>query len=293
MKAFPIKILKIDFSGDKISCNMLDIKEVKLDKLEVDQMIKAAFFDVDGTIYSHKSKGIPQSTLKAMDLLKQRGIKTFLATGRDFTAIDRFPVGKIRFNGYVMLNGQLCTDQDRNIILSSPIDAADASYLLDAFRKKTRPVALAEKDRLYINMIDEAVIRAQAGISSELPQIMKYEGAPVYQFMCYGGKELEEEFSEKLPHCKVTRWSPYGVDVISKNGGKMTGIQKMLEVYGISKEETIAFGDGENDIEMLKFAQVGVAMGNAETEVQKAADYVTEDIDADGIWNALKHFHII
>lgn len=272
---------------------MLDIKKVKLDKLEVDQMIKAAFFDVDGTIYSHKSKGIPQSTSKAMDLLKQRGIKTFLATGRDFTAIDRFPVGKIRFDGYVMLNGQLCTDQDRNIILSAPIDATDAAYLLDAFRQKTRPVALAEKDRLYINMIDEAVIRAQAGISSELPQIMEYEGAPVYQFMCYGGKELEEEFSEKLPHCKVTRWSPYGVDVISKNGGKMTGIQKMLEVYGISKEETIAFGDGENDIEMLKFAQVGVAMGNADAEVQKAADYVTEDIDADGIWNALKHFHII
>ena len=63
--------------------------------------------------------------------------------------------------------------------------------------------------------------------------------------------------------------------------------------YGLTKEEIIAFGDGENDLEMLAFAGVGVAMGNADEEVKEVADYVTTEIDDDGIWNACKHFKLI
>ena len=80
---------------------------------------------------------------------------------------------------------------------------------------------------------------------------------------------------------------------MGKNGGKVVGIEKMLEHHGITKEEIIAFGDGENDLEMLAFAGVGVAMGNADEEVKEVADYVTTDIDDDGIWNACKHFNLI
>ena len=109
----------------------------------------------------------------------------------------------------------------------------------------------------------------------------------------YGGKDLEELLAEKVPECKVTRWSPFGVDIISKSGGKVVGIEKMLEHYGLTKEEMIAFGDGENDLEMLAFAGIGVAMGNAEEEVKAAADHVTEDIDDEGILKACKHFGLI
>ncbi len=73
-------------------------------------MIKAAFFDVDGTVYSHESKSVPESTMKALEILRDKGIKTFLATGRHFTEIDKLPVGKIPFDGYVMLTGQICAD---------------------------------------------------------------------------------------------------------------------------------------------------------------------------------------
>ena len=83
------------------------------------------------------------------------------------------------------------------------------------------------------------------------------------------------------------------MDIISKNGGKVTGIRKMLEIHGISGEEMVAFGDGENDIEMLSFAGVGVAMGNAEEPVKAVADFVTADIDDDGIEKALKHYNLI
>lgn len=256
-------------------------------------MIKAAFFDVDGTVYSHESKCVPESTIEALKALRKKGIKTFLATGRHFSEIDEFPVGKIPFDGYVMLTGQLCTDGKRNVIFGNAIDGSDAECLLNEFKKKEMPVMLVEKDKLYINLVNEIVINGQAEISSPIPEVMEYKGDPVYQIICYGGKELEMELIPKLPNCKITRWCPFGIDVISKTGGKVTGIKKMLEVHGIGQEEVIAFGDGENDIEMLQFAGIGVAMGNAEPEVKAVADYVTTDIDDDGILNALKHFEIL
>lgn len=256
-------------------------------------MIKAAFFDVDGTVYSHESKSVPASTLKALNELREKGIKTFLATGRHFSEIDKFPVGEIPFDGYVMLTGQLCTDGERNVIFGNAIEEKDAQYLLNEFKKKEMPVMLVEKDRLYINLINDVVIKGQKEISSDIPEVMEYQGAPLYQIICYGGKELERELTPKLPNCKITRWSPFGIDVISKTGGKVTGIKKMLELHSIRQEEVIAFGDGENDIEMLEFAGIGVAMGNAEEEVKAVADYVTTDIDEDGIWNALKHLEIL
>ena len=73
----------------------------------------------------------------------------------------------------------------------------------------------------------------------------------------------------------------------------MAGIKRYLEMTGIKREEIIAFGDAENDLEMIRFAGIGVAMGNAEEEVKKAADFVTADIDDDGIEKALKHFNLI
>ncbi len=179
------------------------------------------------------------------------------------------------------------------MIFGNAIEGKDAAYLLNAYVNKEMPVMLVEKERLYVNLINETVISGQAEISSPLPEIREYEGAPVYQIICYGGKESEEELAPKIPDCKITRWSPFGIDIISKIGGKVSGIQKMLELYGISREETIAFGDGENDIEMLEFAGIGVAMGNAEPEVKEAADYITTDIDKDGILNACKHFGLI
>lgn len=256
-------------------------------------MIKAAFFDVDGTLYSHESKGVPQSAVSAMEALRKKGILTFLATGRHFSEVDQLGMGDLPFDGYVMLTGQLCTDGERQVLFGSTIEEKDAEYLFWAFRTKELPVLLVEKERMYINLIDDTVLKAQEAISSELPEPGEYKGAPVYQIVCYGGKELEQELARKLPECRITRWCPHGMDIIHKSGSKAVGIRKMLELHGIRPEEVIAFGDGENDIEMLEFAGVGVAMGNAEDEVKAVADYVTTDIDDDGILRALKHFEIL
>ena len=256
-------------------------------------MIKAAFFDVDGTFYSHSIPDVPKSHLKVLKELKKNGIKTFLATGRHFEELKDLKMDDILFDGYVMLTGQICTDEHKNVIFGNSIRREDAEILFAAFEKKELPIMLVEKDFFYVNMQSEIVVNGQAAISSPVPQLGEYDGALIYQMVVYGGKDLEDELRGKLPNCKIARWCPYGFDVISKDGGKVIGIQKMLEYYGIRQEEMIAFGDGENDMEMLQFAGIGVAMGNADDEVKAVADYVTADIDDDGILKACKHFGLI
>ena len=70
-------------------------------------------------------------------------------------------------------------------------------------------------------------------------------------------------------------------------------MQHVLDYYGVSKEDTFGFGDGTNDIEMIKFAGVGVAMGNADDSLKEIADYITESVDEDGIWKALTALKVI
>ena len=82
-------------------------------------------------------------------------------------------------------------------------------------------------------------------------------------------------------------WAEYGTDIIAKTGGKVTGMKQILDIHGIRPEEIIAFGDGENDIEMMEYSGIGVAMGNGEDRVKKCADYVTDDIDAISIFNII------
>ena len=256
-------------------------------------MIKAAFFDVDGTLYSHKTSCVTESNLKVLEKLREKGIKIFLATGRHSAELIDLHMEHMEFDGYVMLNGQICMDHDKNVFFGNEIKREDAEIFFDAFESKALPVLMIEKDCLYVNLQNEVVANAQAEISTPIPELGEYQGAPIYQMVVFGGKELEEEYAHKLANCKMTRWCPYGVDIISKNGGKSVGIQKVLEHYGIKKEEMIAFGDSYNDIDMLQFAGVGVAMGNAADEAKAAADYVTADIDDEGILKACKHFGLI
>lgn len=256
-------------------------------------MIKAAFFDIDGTLFSHTKHEIPESARKAVHLLREKGIKVFLATGRGINAVKKIHWGDLVFDGFLTLNGQICLDREENILFEAPINAEDAKYLVDAFQTKKIPLAIVEKDRTYLNFVNETVVKAQESVAIPMLPIEEYNGAPIYQFIGYMGRKETEAFEKNIPNCKVTRWYEDGIDIISKDGGKANGIQKIIEFYGFSREETIAFGDSDNDLEMLGFAGIGVAMGNAVDCVKAAADYVTAHIDEDGLFKALQYFEIL
>lgn len=256
-------------------------------------MIKAAFFDVDGTLLSHRTKQVSQSTRTALDKLKAAGVRCVVATGRQLGEMEKLPVADIAFDGYLTLNGQLLLDGNKQVLHGTPVIGASKEYLLKLFREKTIPILLVEQDRMCLNFVNDLVIQVQNAISSEVPPLGEYEGGEIYQVCAYLSDADQHLLDPIADACEITRWNLGGVDIIAKGGGKVSGIRHYLEANGIRQEETIAFGDGDNDIEMLKFAGTGVAMGNAWDAVKEAADYITAGVDEDGIELALRHFGLI
>lgn len=255
--------------------------------------VKAVFFDVDGTLISHTQKIVPDSTRLALRKLSELGIKRVISTGRNMEELSFLPGNDIAFDAYITMNGQLCLDGNGNIIAKNPILGEDKARIIRLFTEKSIPVMLVEENRMYINFIDSQVEQAQRDISSPLPEIGVYTGSEIYQAVVYLDQEQEHQVAALLSDCKITRWNDRAVDIISSTGGKASGIQAYLKANNIRKEETMAFGDGENDIEMLRYVQIGVAMGNADNDTKANADHITDSVDDDGILNALVVLNII
>lgn len=256
-------------------------------------MIKAIFFDIDGTLLSHQSGKISLSTRRALDRLKEKGILLFAATGRHMLELEDLPVDNLSFDGYVSLNGQICLNAEKSLLYDVPINTEDTRKMLTVFEQKQIPVMLVELNRMYINFINEKVRAAQKAISTPVPEIGTYKGDKIYQFILYENAEAMRTLTEQFSNCKICEWNPHAFDMIPEKGGKVAGIKKLLKDHHITRDEIMAFGDGENDIDMLQYAGIGIAMGNAGEKIKNCADYVTSDVDRSGVENALKFYGIL
>lgn len=257
-------------------------------------MMKAIFFDIDGTLLSYKSGRVPESTINSLLSLKAKGIKIFIATGRHLSEMTELPDIFDEFDGYITLNGQICLDENKNFLYGEPFSPEISEDLVALFNEKKYPLALVDEENYSINFLNETVYKAHSLVVIDVPKVGLSLSSPIYQAICYVGEELDEELRSRLPKgCTLTRWNPYGADIISVNGGKSVGIKYFQSRFGFSTDEIMAFGDADNDIDMLRFAGIGVALGNAKENVKAYADYVTTDIDEDGIYKALVHFGIL
>lgn len=256
-------------------------------------MIKAAFFDVDGTLLSYKTRQVLPSAKAAITKLQERGVLCIVATGRHISQLEKLPVAQIPFDAYLTLNGQLMLDKEKNVLFGSPIEGEAKKFLIEKFNDHTYPAVMVEQKQMYLNYITDHVLEVNRIISIVPPPLSDYRGGDIYQVCAYLLPEEEHLVDPIAEDCVLTGWHYGGKDIIAKGGGKMAGIRRYLELIGIKPEEIIAFGDAENDLEMIRFAGIGVAMGNAEESVKAVADYITADIDDDGIEKALKHYNLI
>ena len=256
-------------------------------------MIKAAFFDVDGTLVSYKTRKVCHSARAAIAALQEKGILCIVATGRHIVQMSKMPVGDIPFDAFVMLNGQLVLDKNQNVLFYVPIEGKAKEFLVEKFNDHTYPAIIVEERDMYLNYVSDHVLDVNSRMSITPSPLSDYRGGKIYQVCAYLRPEDEHLVDPIREDCVMTSWHYGGKDIIAGGGGKMSGIKRYLELAGIRREEIIAFGDAENDLEMLQFAGIGVAMGNGAEEVKAAADYVTADIDDDGIEKALKHFGLL
>jgi hydroxymethylpyrimidine pyrophosphatase-like HAD family hydrolase len=170
-------------------------------------MIKAVFLDMDGTVISHKQGKVLESTKDAICQLRERGIKVFAATGRHILEMEELPVKGISFDGYVMLNGQICLDGEKQLVYDFPIAAEDTKRMIAVFEEKKIPVMLVGQNRMYINFVDEKVRAAQKAISTAVPKVGSYNGENVYQFIVYDSEGKVQQLMENLTDCKENVWN--------------------------------------------------------------------------------------
>lgn len=256
-------------------------------------MIKAIFFDIDGTLVSFDTHEIPKSTFDALYQLKNKGIKLFIATGRgkDGLHILRdFP-----FDGYITLNGQYCFCNDE-LIYENTITKDDLHALLDYLDKHPAPCGFTlENDKIF-NFRDERVDEIHRITLNDDHPAADCSQVPlqkIYQCMCFIDQNEEEKLMKVMPLSISARWHPLFCDISPTGGTKQNGIDKFLEYYQIDLKETMAFGDGGNDIQMLKHVATSIAMGNANDEVKDTATYITDTVENDGVSKALKKFQLI
>lgn len=264
-------------------------------------MIKAVFFDIDGTLFSHRLWQVPPSAAKALHALKDKGIRLFIASGRTAGLFDvmRGHLGNFPFDGYVLSNGQVCTDRDLHPFFEQALPTQALETLIPWLAQREDIVCtFSERDRIYRNrpVADSVLLKLfpnRRNASFEILDPVRSLSHPTYQISPFIPPEMDAEFLAHAPGLKAVRWTDICADVIPADGGKPRGMQRMLDRYGILREESMAFGDGGNDIDMLRYAGIGVAMGNASQEVKDAADYTTADIDDDGVKKALEHFGLL
>ncbi len=260
-------------------------------------MIKAAFFDVDGTLVSFRL-GVVTDRLRA-DLLalRDRGLLLFLATGRSRQDLARTGMLRdLRFDGYVTLNGHCCYN-DHGLYLDHPIRQGDLEGACKVLRAHPQLAALMASDgESYVSQINRRALEIFSYMHTPPYPVRPPEWMlerKIYQFIPLVEAGEEALFLDAMPHCTHTRWHPKGVDIIPVGEGKAAGIRATLEVYGLKREEIVAFGDGVNDLSMLALAGTSVAMGNAVQVVKDQADYVTDTVEEDGVSKALRHFGLL
>lgn len=257
-------------------------------------MIKAVFFDIDGTLVSFKTHRVPDSTKRAIAALRAKGVRVFVASGRQLLAINNLE--DLQFDGYVTLNGGYCIVGER-VIYKHSMPSEDMASLVQYMEERENfPCIFVHENTFCINYTDERTDEVFRLLNFPQPPSLSLREAAkgeIFQLVAFFTKEQEKAIMAVMPHCEATRWNPLFSDVIPKGSSKQVGVDKMLDYFGISLEESMAFGDGGNDVLMLKHVGIGVAMGNAEDEVKLAAGYVTDSVDEDGIEKALRHFGVI
>ena len=259
-------------------------------------MIKAVFFDIDGTLVPFGDHCLPESARRAIADIRRSGVKVFIATGRHPEWINN--LGDTEWDGFVAANGSYCVLGDRRTeVYRREIPADDLQRLVPFVEHHPMPfVVVPAGGGIFRTSSDRYLTESQSILRFPDTPVRPVSDAltmPVVQMMVFGSPEQISEsqlFQRTLLHCEPTSWSRLFSDIVPEGSNKGVGIDMMIRHFGIDLSETMAFGDGGNDIAMLRHAGIGVAMGNAAPEVKAAADYVTTDVDADGIAAALRHF---
>lgn len=245
------------------------------------------FFDLDGTLLND-DKIIPESTKKAVRLLQDKGIHTVIATGR-VPKMFYWIQQELNIDSYVSMNGQYVVFEGHEVY-ANPIDQTLLQSLSTMTASNGHALAYcshnyykaSERNHPFIESSFDSLMMAYPEVDRNF-----YKQWPIYQGHLYCDYHYKQMYVDSFPDLNFVKWHDYAYDILPKGASKAIGIQKLLEVLDINPENSFAFGDGLNDLEMLTMAGTGIAMGNAVPEAKAAADIITTSNSNNGILNGL------
>ena len=267
-------------------------------------MVKLAVFDIDRTLIAPEVGEIAPETVAALKQLQAKGIRIAIASGRLFSFLQP-EIPDIGFDYYIMSNGCYVTDREGNVLLREELDEAVQGIFAEEMIRRDLPFniryCMGQRNGNPACTVQQrmAPIWAKKKFKGKPPKafLEEYEPHDGEKPICFGGFIPEEEltaFVEKFPQLSfLPVFESPMCDVNPAGVSKASGIRRICGLLDIDMSETIAFGDDRNDLEMIREAGIGVAMGGGLSAVVAAADYVTEPCADLGVVKALKHFGLL
>lgn len=258
---------------------------------------KIVFFDIDDTLYVKYHDYVPDSVFDALHQLKQQGIIPAIATGRGRgifpTAINRL-IDEVGIELIITINGQ-CNHYQGKLLADFPLSKEQISTTTEYLIQQNLSYAYMTDDKIFAMIEDDAINEALSSlhIPYERIQLQQFDqNQAIYQMLAFHADNTQLQLA--LPKgLKTVRWHKNGIDILDSQGSKARGIAQVLQQLNLTFADTMAFGDGLNDIEMLETVGFGVAMGNAHPDLKTIADYVCPKAVDDGIYQGLKALAII
>lgn len=255
-------------------------------------------FDLDHTLLDHNTWKITPSSLDGIEKLKKNGFAVAIASGRDMKNELSIPyLREVDPDILIHMNGTLVELKDK-VLMDRCMDKDLLRRVLKFSEDHRFPIGARINEVDYFLNQEEVLMfdKRYFGIyqNRQFDDAWKLLDLSVRSLAFYGDRKRSVILQNEFPELKVMMFSKdFGADVVEAAYSKAEGIVRACEHFNISIENTYAFGDSTNDLEMLEKVHIGVAMGNAVDEAKKVADYTTDDIDKDGILKALLHLELI
>lgn len=260
-------------------------------------MKNAVFFDIDGTLWDSHMR-IPKTTVSSIRKLRDNGNFAFICSGRSRAAICTPELLDIGFDGVVASCGTHVEYQGR-MVFEQYMSQDEIKKILSAVRRNKMRAILEGIEYMYVSSREFAG-DPFVGYLKDLmgERFLELEEDAFFSRINKISADTTNGDTEGFIHMLSSEYElifheERVVEIVPKGFSKAVGIQKVCEFLGISRENTYAFGDSANDLEMLSYVYHGTAMGNGTKDVKEKADYVTDCVEKDGIQKALLHFGLI
>lgn len=267
-------------------------------------MKKILVLDIDGTLTNSK-KQITEATKQAIWELMDRGHLVALASGRPTPGMRRYEkeLELDKRGGYLLsYNGARIVECISGEVVHQNFLPLQVVPELYEFAKERGAGLITYDGDIVISAFEpDEYIKLEAGINwlpiRHEPDFVEYVNydinkclmtAPGEQAAVYE-KELQERFGDII---SIYRSEPFFIEIMPKDINKAVGLDLVLKGLGMGPEQAVCCGDGYNDISMIEYAKVGVAMGNAQPAVKEAADYIAPTNDEDGLVDVIKKFFV-